>query len=191
MPTKKQPRQIYQLKVTLKGSKPPIWRRLLVPSDVTLARLHHIIQTAMGWWDYHLHQFTVGESYFGVPDPDYDDWMDMQDERKFKLNQIAPGEKSRFLYEYDFGDSWEHVILVEKVLPPQAGATYPVCIKGRRARPPEDVGGIWGYADFLQAIRDPSHPEHEGYVEWIGGEFDPEAFDLDEVNAALRDVRGA
>jgi hypothetical protein len=188
MPTKKQSLQIYQLKVTLKGSKPPIWRRLLVPDDVTLARLHHIIQAAMGWWDYHLHQFIVGGNYFGVPDPEYFDWIDMQDERKFKLNQIAPGEKHKFIYEYDFGDSWEHVILVEKVLPPEPGATYPSCIKGRRARPPEDVGGIWGYADFLEAIRDPSHPEHESYVEWIGGEFDPEAFDLDEVNAALRDL---
>jgi hypothetical protein len=112
----------------------------------------------------------------------------MQDERKFKLNQIAPREKHKFIYEYDFGDSWEHVILVEKILSPEPGATYPECVKGRRARPPEDVGGIWGYADFLEAIRDPTHPEHESYVEWIGGEFDPEAFDLDEVNAALRDV---
>jgi hypothetical protein len=95
------------------------------------------------------------------------------------------GEKFKFVYEYDFGDSWEHVLLVEKVLPPEPGQRYPVCIKGRRACPPEDVGGIWGYAYFLEAIQNPDHPEREDYLEWIGGEFDPQAFDLEEVNAAL------
>lgn len=177
---------IYQIKVTLKGSKPPIWRRLLVPSDITLAKLHHVIQAAMGWWDAHLHQFAVGQTYYGEPHPDYDGWLDMHDERRFRLNQIAPGEKSKFIYEYDFGDSWEHVILVEKVLPREPGVAYPVCIKGRRACPPEDVGGIWGYAFFLEAIQDPEHAEHDMYLQWIGGEFDPEAFDVDEVNEALQ-----
>lgn len=177
---------IYQIKVTLEDSKPPIWRRLLVRSDITLADLHRIIQAAMGWWGYHLHQFIVGRTYFGEPHPDYYDYVDMHDERDVTLRQIAPGEKFKFRYEYDFGDSWLHQVLVEKVLPPEPGRFYPVCIKGRRACPPEDVGGIWGYCGFLEAIRDPNHPEHEDYLEWIGGEFDPEAFDLDEVNQALR-----
>ena len=181
--------QIYQIKVTLKDSKPPVWRRLLVSSDVTLAQLHEIIQAAMGWWGYHLHQFIVGMSYYGEPHPDFGDWVDMQDERKFKLNQIAPHASSRFIYEYDFGDSWEHVVLVEKVLPPEPGQPYPLCIKGRRACPPEDVGGVWGYAPFLDAIQNPEHPEHEDYVEWGGEDFDPKAFDLDEINAALSKLR--
>src|SRR3990170_4395665 len=134
----KSPTEIYQIKVTINGSKPPIWRRLLVPSDVTLARLHDIIQMVMGWYDAHLHQFIVGDTFYGVPHPDYEDWVEMQDERQFRLNEIAPGERSKFVYEYDFGDSWEHVVLVEKVLPPEPGLRYPLCIKGRRACPPED-----------------------------------------------------
>ena len=180
--------RIYQIKVTLKGSKPPIWRRIQVPCNITLGELHHILQAVMGWWDYHLHQFIVGRTYYGVPDPNYDDFMDMRDESEVRLNQIAD-EGFKFVYEYDFGDSWEHVLLVEKVLSPEPGQQYPVCIKGKRARPPEDVGGVWGYEEFLEAIQDPDRPEHEMYVEWIGGEFDPEEFDLDAVNAALRGLR--
>ena len=180
---------IYQIKVTLEGSKPPIWRRLLVRSDITLGDLHTIIQAAMGWWDYHLHQFTVGETYFGVPHPDFDSYMEMHDEEEVTLGQVAPREGLKVRYEYDFGDSWLHQVLVEKVLPPEPSQSYPVCIKGRRACPPEDVGGMWGYYDFLDAIQDPEHEEHESYLEWIGGEFDPEAFDLDEVNETLSDLQ--
>jgi hypothetical protein len=184
----KKPTEIYQLKVSLKDSKPPIWRRILVPGDITLERLHYVIQETMGWWNAHLHQFIVGEIYYGEPHPDLD-WGDIQDERQFRLNQIAPGVKSKFVYEYDFGDSWEHVVLVEKVLPPEAGQRYPLCVKGKRACPPEDVGGVWGYAYFLNAIQDPEHERHEDYLEWVGYEFDPEAFDLDEVNEALERLR--
>jgi len=173
---------IYQIKVTLRDSKPPIWRRILVQSDITLGELHHIIQAVMGWWDYHLHQFIVGQTYYGVPHPDYD-FMDMRDESEVRLNQIADAG-AKFVYEYDFGDGWEHVLLVEKVLRPEKGQRYPVCIKGKRACPPEDVGGMWGYYSYLEAIQDPDHPEHEDLLQWRGG-FDPEAFDLDEVNTAL------
>jgi hypothetical protein len=178
---------VYQIKIALEDSKPPIWRRLLVHSDITLTQLHRIIQAAMGWAGYHLHQFIVGGTYYGVPHPDYG--FDMRDEKRVKLSQIAPAEGSKFRYEYDFGDSWLHQVLVEKVLPPEPGQHYPVCIKGRRACPPEDVGGVWGYGGFLEAIQNPDHPEHEDYLEWIGGEFDPAAFDLDGVNAALRALR--
>jgi hypothetical protein len=181
---------IYQIKVTLDESKPPIWRRILVRSDTTLRELHNVIQAVMlGWADYHLHQFIVGETYYGVPDLDYDGFLEMHDESQVKLSQIVTGEKFKFRYEYDFGDSWLHNLLVEKVLPPEPGQPYPVCVKGKRACPPEDVGGIWGYYMFLEAIQDPEHPEHEDYLEWIGGEFDPEAFDLDEANEALRALR--
>ena len=184
------PAHIYQIKVTLKHGKPPIWRRIQVPGDVTLAKLHRILQIVMGWADYHLHQFIVGGAYYGEPHPDYEAWgPEMHNERRVKLEQIAPGEKSKFSYEYDFGDGWEHELLVEKILPPEPGVHYPCCLKGKRACPPEDVGGIWGYADFLEAIADPDHEDHEDMLEWIGGEFDPEAFDLDEINAELRKLR--
>jgi hypothetical protein len=180
---------IYQIKVTLEDSKPPIWRRLLVRGDITLADLHDVIQAAFGWWDYHLHMFIVGGIYFGVPDPDYGDDLEMHDERKMRLNELTHREGSRFRYEYDFGDSWLHQVLVEKILPPEPGQEVPVCIKGRRARPPEDVGGMWGYYHFLEAMGDPEHEEHDEYLEWVGGEFDPEAFDLEAINQALRALK--
>jgi len=179
--------QVYQLKITLRGSKPPIWRRVIVPATFNLYQLHQVIQYAMGWEDSHLHQFIIdGESY-GTPSPD--DWEPVTDERRHTLNRIAPHEKMKFVYEYDFGDSWEHTILVEKILPAEAGKQYPVCLKGKRACPPEDVGGIWGYEDFLEALRDPGHEEHETYLDWIDGEFDAEEFNLDAVNSALQRVR--
>ncbi len=175
---------IYQIKITLQGSKPPIWRRLLVSSDISLSKLHQIIQTAMGWWDSHLHQFIVGDVYYGVPLPE--DWYEIKNERRAKLSQIAPQERSKFVYEYDFGDGWRHAILVERILPPDPTHKLPVCIKGKRACPPEDVGGTWGYENFLEAITNPEHDEHDSYLEWIGGAFDPEAFDVDAINAQLR-----
>ena len=178
------PSQIYQIKITLRDSKPPIWRRLDVPDTMTLAQLHHVIQAAMGWADYHLHQFTVNGVEYGVPHPD--DWNEVRNEKSVKLSQFVTGPKFKFTYEYDFGDSWEHIILVEKVLPPEPGVDYPRCITGKRACPPEDCGGVWGYASFLEAISDPDHPEHEELLEWVGGEFDPEAFDCAVVNEALR-----
>jgi len=176
---------IYQLKVTLAGIEPPIWRRIQVPAYVTLARLHDVLQVVMGWWDYHLHEFIVGEDHYGVPHPDY--MSEMKDERRARLHQIA-AEGSRFAYVYDFGDGWYHVLEVEKALERQPGQPYPVCLEGRRAAPPEDAGGPPGYDDYLEATADPDHPQHEMYVEWRG-EFDSEAFDLDEVNAALDDLR--
>jgi hypothetical protein len=180
---------IYQIKVTLNGIRPPIWRRLLVPGNVTLEKLHYIIQVAMGWTNSHLHQFIVGESYFGEPHPDYDDYIQMNDERRFRLKRITENEGFEFCYEYDFGDSWKHTLLVEKIIDSEPEKQYPVCIEGKRACPPEDVGGVWGYEMFLEALGDPDHPEHEGYLEWVGGEFDPEEFDLEETNEILRELR--
>ena len=177
---------IYQIKITLNGSKPPIWRRVLVSNNTTLTELHEIIQAVMGWWDYHLHQFTINGKEYG--DPSYDDFgeMDIKNEKKYRLKQFVHKEGFKFRYEYDFGDSWLHDLLVEKILPKEKGLDYPVCIKGKRACPPEDVGGVWGYADFQEAIANPEHDEHDSYLEWVGGEFDPAAFDLDEVNERLR-----
>jgi hypothetical protein len=180
---------IYQIKVTLDESKPPIWRRILVPGDVTLERLHYILQIVMGWTNSHLHQFIVGELHFGEPNPDYDDYIQMHDERHFRLKRITDSEGFKFRYEYDFGDGWMHTLLIEKILPPEPGQKYPVCLTGKRACPPEDVGGVWGYEEFLKTIGDSNHPEHEEYLEWVGGEFDPEAFDLEATNEILRKLR--
>ena len=178
---------IYQLKITLRDSSPPIWRRVLVPGEFNLYKLHWIVQLSMGWTNSHLHQFIINGQYYGIPHPD--DWVEMIDERRVTLSRIAPREKSKFEYEYDFGDSWAHEILVEKILPPEAGTAYPCCVKGKGACPPEDVGGVWGYAEFLEAISDPKHPQHEDLREWVGGDFDPTAFDLEEVNRALRQIK--
>ena len=181
---------IYQLKIILRDSRPPIWRRVLAPADFTLAKLHWVIQHAMGWTNSHLHHFKVGEAYYSLPTPYTDrDELEERDSRKVRLDQIAPRAKMKLTYEYDFGDSWEHDVVVEKILPPDPALKHPVCLKGKGACPPEDVGGVWGYANFLEAISDLNHEEHEMYLEWIGGEFDPDAFDLDEVNAALRRVK--
>jgi hypothetical protein len=179
--------KIYQIKITLKNIKPPVWRRLQVPSDFGLEKLHTVIQIAMGWSNSHLHQFTAGDTYYGEPDPDYDDDV-MKSENGVTISQLVSGEGARFNYEYDFGDSWKHEILVEKILPMEKGTRYPVCIKGKRACPPEDVGGVWGYADFLETITDPKDPEYEDTLEWAGGDFDPETFDIEEVNKRLNDL---
>lgn len=178
---------VYQIKVTLKHSKPPIWRRIEVPGNMRLDKLHRILQATMGWWDAHLHQFVVnGNTFYGVPHPD--DWEEVHDEKKVRLDQLVREVGSKLIYEYDFGDSWEHELLVEKIIPPEANVVYPRCIKGRRACPPEDVGGVWGYADFVAAIKDPNHPEHNDMLTWVGDNFDPEVFDLAEVDEALRHV---
>ena len=181
------PGRVYLLKITLKDSKPPIWRRVEVADDITLAQLHQIIQVAMGWTDSHLHQFSLGRTDYGVPHPD--DGGEVRDERRYKLNQLLTAPKQKLNYEYDFGDSWTHELLLEQVREPEPGVTYPRCITGKRACPPEDCGGVWGYADFLEAIADPDHPEHDELLEWVGGEFDPAAFDVDEVNVELRGLR--
>lgn len=178
---------IYQLKVTLKGCRPPIWRRVQVRGSTTLGQLHWVIQLSMGWTNSHLHSFTVEGIEYGerMPDLGFDD-LDMRDESKVLLSKIVRGEKFKFSYLYDFGDSWDHEILVEKVLEPDPEVDYPICIKAKRACPPEDCGGVWGYGAFLEAIQDSDHPEHEELLEWVGGVFDPETVELDEVNRQLQ-----
>lgn len=178
---------IHQLKITLKDVRPPIWRRVQVTSDRTLGKLHQIIQASMGWTNSHLHAFSIGGVEYAQPMPEYD--LGVRNEQRVKLSQIVTGEKFKFLYIYDMGDAWEHEILVEKVLPVDLQVRYPVCLTGKRACPPEDCGGVWGYAEFLEAIRQPDHPEHESMLEWVGGGFDSEDFDLDEVNRLLRQIR--
>jgi hypothetical protein len=184
----KKPTQIYQIKVTLDDTHPPIWRRILVPGSTTLLKLHDILQIVMGWEDYHLHMFTIEGFIYGDPaDDEYGDRITL-DEANYKLSQVIYGEGQRFTYEYDFGDGWDHTLLLEKIFLPHSDVHYPLCLKGKRACPPEDVGGVWGYINFLEAIKDSSHDEHEEYLAWIGEEFDPEVFNLEGVNALLRSM---
>ena len=181
------PQPIYQLKITLKDIRPPIWRRVQIRSDATLAQLHWVIQFSMGWTNSHLHSFNIGGIEYGIPMPEFDiDGMEVCDERTVKLNKVIPQEKFKFSYLYDFGDSWEHEILVEKVLEFDPTFDYPNCITGKRACPPEDCGGVWGYQNFLAVIQDANHPEHEEMLEWVGGFFDPEDPDLEDVNPQLK-----
>ncbi len=181
-------RKIYQLKVTLKDSEPPIWRRILVEDSVPLDKFHIILQIVMGWTNSHLHQFAVNGKLYGMMDPDaFFELDEMEDERKFRLRDLLKKEKDSLIYEYDFGDAWTHEVILEKIMPYDPDIGVPKCIEAERACPPEDVGGIWGYFDFLGAIKDPSHPEHKSYKEWIGGSFDPSEYDMDAVNKLLRE----
>ena len=178
---------IYQVKITLRGVRPPIWRRVQVRSDELLEHLHYVIQLSMGWTNSHLHSFRIQGMEYGMPMPEFDfGGEQMRDEKTVKLSQLIPGEKFKFIYLYDFGDSWEHELLIEKVLEAEAGVDYPICTKAKRACPPEDCGGIWGYHDFVEAVQDPEHPEHEEMLEWVGGSFDPEEADPEEINEQLQ-----
>jgi hypothetical protein len=158
-----------------------------VPSGVTLSRVHGDIQAVMGWSNSHLHQFEIGGIRYGSPDPDYVPVFGgpVHDERKPRLGSLA-AKGDRFIYEYDFGDSWEHEIVVEEILPAGPSSATTRCLEGARSCPPEDVGGWPGYADFLEALADPRHPDHNDRSEWIGGRWDPEFFNLDGANEALK-----
>ena len=183
-----------QLKITLKWSKPPIWRRVVMRGDMPLHRLHEVIQIAMGWMGGHMHQFITRKgfaaTYYGTPNPGFADMgQEMLNEREFTVADLAPAAKRKFIYEYDFGDSWEHEIVVEKILPPDPAFRHPVCLAGANACPPEDCGGISGYYDLLEILADAKHPEHENMKEWIGGEFDAEAFSLEGVNVVFKQIK--
>lgn len=186
---------IYHLKVVLQGSRPPIWRMLQVPGDANLGWLHAVLQVAMGWTNSHLHHFLTREARYSDPRLGEDEGFGGEpdrDEAGAALAQVAPEEGARFHYEYDFGDSWEHEITVAKILPPEsagAAGAAAVCLDGARACPPEDCGGIPGYAELLQALANPNHPEHGSMKEWLGRPFDAEAFDVAKTNRWLRKLK--
>lgn len=185
----KKVRSIYQIKITLKGIRPPIWRRVQVRSNTTLGHLHWVIQFSMGWTNSHFHSFSIQGVEYGVPVPDLGfDEMGLRDEQPVKLSNVIPGEKFKFTYLYDFGASWEHEILVEKVLEADPTIDYPICVKAKRACPPEDCGGTWGYQEFVETIQSPEHPEHEEMLEWVGGSFDPEDAEFDEIDPLLKTI---
>jgi hypothetical protein len=177
---------VYQVKVILHGAKPPIWRRLRLPASTTLAQLHQVIQVAFGWEDAHLHAFEVGGRRYSRPD--FELWDEAADEGKARLQDLASRPGARLRYTYDFGDSWEHDVLVEDALAPD-GVPHAVCLAGRRAGPPEDCGGVWGYAELCEILADPNHPDHGERVEWLGHPHDPAAFDKDAINTSLARIR--
>lgn len=178
-------RSVYQLKVTLQGIQPPIWRRILIASTENLEDLHFTLQVVMGWTNSHLHEFMLNHERYGALDEDFP--PNLRDEVDYRVDQLLKEEKDKLLYVYDFGDGWEHEVVLEKILPFEPGADLPKCLKGSRACPPEDVGGPPGYQMFLEAISDLSHPEHDDMAEWLGGDFDSEHFDLAEVNDFLQE----
>jgi Plasmid pRiA4b ORF-3-like protein len=178
---------ICQIKVTLKYVNPPIWRRILVHEDTKLPKFHRILQCVMGWQNYHLHEFLIGPLSFGKPF--LDEHYDILSESNVKLGHIAHDGEVTFEYRYDFGDNWEHTIVIEKKLPPEEGAQYPFCVEGARACPPEDSGGIGGYRRLLDVLADPSHPEYESMRDWAGEDFNPERFIPEIVNFKLKTLR--
>lgn len=179
-----------QLHIELRGTKPKVWRRVLVPETITLAKLHLVIQAAFGWSDGHLHEFDVGGERIGPPDPDYDTFGEIRDERKVRLlSALRANEVATIDYVYDFGDNWRHRIKVEKKLEPMPKEMLPLCIAGANARPPEDCGGVYGYYEFVAAVSDPKHPDHAHMTEWIGRPWDVKAFDIERANSWLQDIK--
>lgn len=176
---------VHKIKITLRDSRPPIWRRLEVPSGITLRELHDVIQAAFGWEDYHMWAFESGPDRYGAADRD----LGIRSAASKQLRQVAAHAGDRLRYTYDFGDDWEHDILIEDITEPEPEAAYPRCLTGRRACPPEDCGGMWGYDYLIEILADPNHEEHEDRLEWLGldsaDQFDPAAFDPARVNSAL------
>jgi len=183
-PAKRAARGPISLKITLRNVKPPIWRRILVTGGITLGDLHVAIQVVMGWGNGHMHAFDVGGQQYG----ERGSLEDAADEDRLTLNGLVKLGFDRFSYTYDFGDDWEHDILIEKAPPPKDVKAFPACVAGKRSCPPEDCGGAWGYADLLVILADPDHPEHDEQREWVGESFDPEAFSVSAADAMLAKV---
>jgi len=186
-------KSIYQVQIVLKGSEPKIWRRVLIPSNLLLSDFHFIIQIVMGWTNSHLHQFIKNKIYYSVEFPD-DDFLDDNytidyNKKKTRISDLLTKVKEKIIYEYDFGDCWEHHILLEQILPMDSKISCPVCVEGKMKCPPEDCGGIWGYAEMLEILKQPTHKEYEGYLEWLGDDFVPEYFDKNEVNKILKGMK--
>ncbi len=178
----------YQLKMTLHGSKPPIWRRLVVPADINLSVLHKVFQIAMGWHGGHLHCFEINGETFQPTDPDIFNGEPAEDESQYCLCDLINVAKARFNYQYDFGDDWQHHILVEEIIPASAHPTTMVCLAGKGRCPPEDCGGIYEYYHLLKVLRDPHHKQYKELLEWIGTIPDPDEFDSAEVSACLAQI---
>jgi len=179
---------IYQLKITLAETEPPVWRRVLVSGNVSLKKIDQVIQAAMGWTNSHLHVFASADGRTAFSNPRFE-LDDARDESKVKLRSLVRNVGDWFRYEYDFGDSWWHEVVVEAILRPGGAGRTPRCIDGRRACPPEDCGGVHGYAELVAAMKNRRHPERERFIEWLGGEFESDAFELDDANDRLRSLK--
>ncbi len=175
--------RFYLLKIQLLDIEPAIWRRFVVPASITLDRLHDVIQIVMGWTDSHLHEFTIGKKRYTEYPESKEDGIECG---KYRLEELVKRKGRTFSYLYDFGDNWEHEIVLEesRYFNPELRMVL-ACLEGERACPPEDVGGNPGYIEFCKALKDPSHEEHESCVEWSGGDYDSEQFDCDLVNWEL------
>lgn len=181
--------KIYRLRIQLQDVEPRVWRSVRVPAAMTLAKLHKVFQVVMGWNDSHLHEFRIGAARYGVPDPDLDAEQRVISEKHAALGEILKPSISSFQYLYDFGDGWEHDVLIEATGALDIDERPVLCLAGANACPPDDVGGPGGYADFLKAIANPKHKQHREYLHWCGGAFDPRGFDLQSVNRMLARVR--
>ena len=176
---------VHTLKVTLRDVSPDVWRRVVVRSETTLPKLARTLEAAMGWESYHLHLFDAGGIQFGEPDEDFDS-DHVIDARKVTVKHVLPEVGSALRFDYDFGDGWEHDVVVEAIEAPQEGKRYPVCLDGERGCPPEDCGGPSGYGELLAVLADANHPEHEHIAAWAPKGFDPAVFDVVAANRTLR-----
>lgn len=176
-------KEVYQIKVTLKRTKPPIWRRLFVSSTVTLRGLHRILQTTMGWTNSHLHLFDNGIEEYSPAEFEVEY---AEDSGRVPLKKLLNKKNPKILYLYDFGDYWEHDIVLENVLPYDSTMRGPVCTAGRRNCPPEDCGGIPGFKQMLEALKNPGDEEYDSYTEWLGEVYNPYYFDRDRINKLLQ-----
>ncbi|HEY6871643.1 MAG TPA: plasmid pRiA4b ORF-3 family protein [Geobacteraceae bacterium] len=179
---------IYQLKITLLNIEPKIYRIVQVPSAITLRNLHKVIQKVMAWENCHLYQFVKGHVSYAPQSTEFSFSQGLSD-RSVPLCDLLLKARNKLIYEYDFGDGWLHEVLLQKIIPAEEGVRYPVCIEGKFAAPPEDSGGPPGYCDLLEALGDPAHEGHEDAVSWLGDDFDPELFDLEQVNRQLRRIK--
>jgi hypothetical protein len=180
----------WQLRVELLEVTPRVWRRLLIPEDLTLPRLNYILQTSMGWEHSHLHEFILAGRRYSTPDDDLSEELEQLDETRVVLADALGNESRCFDYVYDFGDNWHHVVIVEDPFAGHSEQGLRIrCIDGENACPPEDVGGPSGYAEFLAAIADPSHEEHAHYLQWVGGSFDATRFNITAVNLLLDSIK--
>ena len=181
-------KKFYRIQIALRKSKPKIWRRVIIRSDLLLSDFHKIIQTTMGWTNSHLHQFIKNRTFYmeRILDDEYWEEMYNVDYSKMKISDLLKKEKDRIIYEYDFGDGWEHDIILEKIENNGVNKIIPICLTGRNNCPPEDCGGIRGYYGMLEILKDSAHEEYEEYIVWLDGEFDPKYFDKNEINDKLK-----
>jgi hypothetical protein len=179
---------IYQLKIVLSDSHPPIWRRLVVPGSIKLSQLHQIFQETMGWTNSHLHDFLIEKKRYSDPDPEFDSGP-VYSEYTHRLSDAAPKKGITFSYDYDPGDGWEHEVLVEDISPAVKTIKHATCLDGERACPPEDCGGMGGYEELLETLKGPDNEERRELENWLDEEFDPESFSLADINKILSGMK--